>query len=85
MSTANIICASWKLKMIDFIYHTVDLDDQICQWIDELCREWGSSCFISRSDKTRLWVRRDYGERIRVRNFGSNLPEFREQVKRVAK
>lgn len=67
--------------MIDFIYHTTDLDDQVCHWIDELCREWNSSCFLSKNDKTKLWVRLDGGMRIKVKDFGSSLTEFRERVR----
>ena len=44
--------------MIDFIYHTPNLGDQVCGWIDDLCREWHSSCFMSQNDETMLWVRR---------------------------
>lgn len=62
--------------MIDFIYHTPNLDDRVCGWIDGLCREWHSSCFISRSDKTRLWVRRGGGKRVEIKDFGGNLSEF---------
>lgn len=40
--------------MIDFIYHTQNLDDRVCGWINELCREWYSSCFMSQNDKTKL-------------------------------
>lgn len=63
--------------MIDFIYHTQNLDDRVCGWINELCREWYSSCFISQNDKTKLWVRKDGGKRVRIKNFGSSLSEFR--------
>ena len=40
-----------RSKMIDFIYHTPNLGDRVCGWIDELCREWRSSCFVSRNGK----------------------------------
>ena len=71
--------------MIDFIYQTKDLDDQVCGWIDELCRAWHSSCFISRGSRTRLWVRPYGGERVRVRSFGNNLSEFQEIVERAVR
>nr|DAV65858.1 MAG TPA: hypothetical protein [Caudoviricetes sp.] len=35
--------------MVDFIYQTTDLDDQVCQWVDELCRTWHGSCSISKN------------------------------------
>lgn len=69
--------------MVDFIYHTTDPDDQVCRWIDELYREWGGSCFISKNDKTKLWVRPDGGKRVRVKDFGNNLSEFKKRVKKA--
>lgn len=66
--------------MIDFIYHTPNLDDQVCGWIDELCREWYSSCFISRNDRTRLWVRKDGGKRVRIKDYGNDFTEFCEII-----
>ena len=66
--------------MIDFVYHTPDLDDRICQWIDELCRAWGSSCFISRHDENRLWVVLSDGERVEITDWGDNVFEFREVI-----
>lgn len=70
-------------KMIDFIYYTPDLDDRVCGWIDGLCREWHSSCFISRSDETRLWARKDGGECVRVKDFGNSSAEFRAIIERT--
>lgn len=69
--------------MVDFIYHTPDLGDPVCQWINELCRTWHSSCFLSRNDETKLWVRLDGGKRVRIKDPGSSLPEFREKVRKV--
>ena len=77
------LCISWELKMVDFIYHTPDLGDPVCQWINELCRTWHSSCFLSRNDETKLWVRLDGGKRVRIKDPGSSLPEFREKVRKV--
>lgn len=71
--------------MIDFIYHTTDLDDQVCGWIDALCREWGSSCFLPRNDKTQLWVRKDSGMRIKIKDFGNSFSEFKKIIKRSAR
>ena len=69
--------------MVDFIYYTPNLDDRVCGWIDKLCREWYSSCFISRSGKTRLWVRKDGGKRVRIKDFGNDFTEFRKIVGRI--
>lgn len=66
--------------MADFVYHTPDLDDRICGWIDELCRAWGSSCFISRCDENRLWVVLSDGERVEIDDCGDNVFEFRERI-----
>lgn len=69
--------------MIDFIYHTTNLDDRVCGWIDELCRRWGSSCFISRQDETRLWVVSSDGTRVEIDDCGDNVSEFRKIVERA--
>lgn len=66
--------------MVNFVYYTPDLNDRICCWIDELCRAWGSGCFISRRDETRLWVVLSDGERVEIYNCGDNVFEFRERV-----
>ena len=66
--------------MIDFIYHTSNLGDRVCGWIDELCQEWRSSCLVSRNDKTGLWVRKSGGKRMRIKDFGNSLSEFREII-----
>ena len=66
--------------MVNFVYHTPDLDDRICGWIDELCLMWGSGCFISRHDETKLWVVLSDGEQIEIDDCGDNVFEFRKRI-----
>lgn len=66
--------------VINFVYHTPDLDDRICGWIDELCLMWGSSCIISRQDENRLWAVLSDGELVEIDDWGDNVFEFRERV-----
>lgn len=69
--------------MVNFVYHTPDLDDRICGWIDELCLMWGSSCFISRHDENRLWVVLSDGEQVEIDDPGDNVFEFRKIIERA--
>ena len=69
--------------MVNFVYHTPDLDDQICGWIDELCPAWGSSCFISRHDETGPWVVLSDGEQVEIDDYGDNVFEFRKRIEKA--
>lgn len=69
--------------MVDFIYHTRDVNDRIRWWLEELCRMWGSSYFVSSKDETRLWVVLSDGERVEIEDFGDNALEFREIIEGV--
>ena len=69
--------------MVDFIYHTRNTNDRIRWWVEELCSMWGSSCFISSGDETRLWVVLSDGERVEIDDFGDNALEFRKIIERA--
>lgn len=38
---------------------------------------------VSKNDETELWVRLGGGKRVRVKDFGDNLSEFKKRVKKA--
>lgn len=69
--------------MVNFVYHTPDLNDRICGWINELCLMWGSSCLILRHDEIRLWVVLSDGEQVEIDDCGDNVFEFRKIIEKA--